>query len=373
MTARKIDTGILSANAQKLSKTFARRIVGQPEAVTAFNNVLEKYMSGFYDKRRPISTLLFLGPTGTGKTSATEAFVEGLFGKPDFFIKIDCGEFQHSHDIAKLTGSPPGYLGHRETSPMITNARIQMLRTPEIGFTVLLFDEIEKASDGLWNILLGIMDKGQMTLGTNEVVDLTKTVIVMTSNVGSREMAQKSGDGVLGFLTPTADEVQTAELKDISVAAARRKFQPEFLNRIDETVMFNTLSQEDISNIFWLEMGRVHEMIAESGSALLTIFPSPAAVKKIINEGYDKKYNARNLKRVIDRLILTPVARAVSTQQAVNGDKLIVDYDEKDGEWSYYAEAVVPEDPLKRSQQNSEKPYIQGMAGNAGVVGRLGR
>lgn len=366
MAVRKIDLTKLSPKTEILQKVFARKIVAQDEAVQAFGNVTEKYLSGFYDRTRPIGTMLFLGPTGTGKTSSVEAYVEGIFGKADMMIKIDCGEFQHSHDIAKLVGSPPGYLGHRETSPLFTNARIQSTRTPEMAFTVLLFDEIEKSSDSLWNLLLGVLDTGIITTGTNEVVDLKSTVIVMTSNVGSKEMSDKAGEGVLGFLTPTFTKGNAAQLKSVAVAAARRKFTPEFLNRIDETIMFNTLTQDDIAKIFWLEMKNVNDMILVHGSTTLSIDPAPAAVAEVLRNGYDKRYNARNLKREIERKITRPVARAVSTGQASFGDRIVVDF--KDGEWSYYAVGNVRAESQKDYLPSWRDRLTSGMAGSAGVA-----
>ncbi|PWT76399.1 MAG: hypothetical protein C5B59_06650 [Bacteroidetes bacterium] len=190
-----------SDRTKRVADRLVSRIVNQDEATNALLNVLDKQESGFYDHSRPIASLLFLGPTGSGKTSCVEEFVEGLCNDRKRMIKIDCGEFQHSHEIAKLIGSPPGYLGHRETNPLISEKKLASLRGDDMAFTVLLFDEVEKASDALWNLLLSIMDKGSLTNGTNEQVGLTKTVIVMTSNVGSKELAEKVGDGVLGFIT----------------------------------------------------------------------------------------------------------------------------------------------------------------------------
>ena len=173
MTVRPLDLNRQSQKAKLLSSRFALRIVGQPQATEALVDVLDKFQSGVYDKKKPIASLLFLGPTGVGKTGVVEAFAEGLFGSPKHMLKIDCAEFQHSHEIAKLIGSPPGYLGHRETHPFFTNAVVQGLHTLDFPFTIILFDEIEKASDALWNLLLGTLDKGVLTTGTNEAVDLT--------------------------------------------------------------------------------------------------------------------------------------------------------------------------------------------------------
>ena len=329
---RKIDIEALSEQAKALQAKFANRIIGQSEATTALTVVLEKFLSGFYDRRRPIANLLFLGPTGTGKTSTVEAFAEGLFGDPNKMFKIDCGEFQHSHEIAKLIGSPPGYLGHRETSPLITKEKIEKMIIFELPFVVILFDEIEKASDGLWNLLLGILDKGTLTLGTCEVVDLSKAIIVMTSNIGSKEMAAKLGDDALGFATGLG--ATTEELKDTAMSAARKKFQPEFINRIDSFVMFNSLTQENIEEIYELEMTALRSQITSSAKIHVMVEPSPAAKNAVLKEGFDKKFGARFLKRTIEKRITLPVARAMASGQLNNMDCVVIDVEA--GQFKYW-------------------------------------
>lgn len=333
MVTKQLNETALSPNTKLLTGIFNHTIIGQSGASEAFTNVLEKYYSGFYDRSRPIGSLLFLGPTGTGKTASVEAFVTGLFGKSTQMIKIDCAEFQHSHEISKLVGSPPGYLGHRETHPFINSAKVLSLRSEKFPFTVLMFDEIEKANDSLWNLLLGILDKGTLTLGTNEVVDLTPTVIVMTSNVGSKEMALKVGEGALGFQQPDAG-TELVELKDIAKDAARRKFLPEFLNRLDEIVVFNTLTEEHLKEILALELRKLKADIQARSRAFVHLDVSPSASKQILVEGYDKRYNARFLKRTIEKRVASPVARIIASAQVNDQDTIIVDY--ADGIFKYY-------------------------------------
>lgn len=326
---RELDITKVSSSSDAVSRNFANRIIGQPEATAALTAVLEKYHSGLYDRTKPIASLLFLGPTGTGKTATVETFAEGLFGARDVLLKIDCAEYQHSHEISRLVGSPPGYLGHRETHPYITTAKLQSLRTVEHSFTVILLDEIEKASDSLWNLLLGILDKGTLTLGTNEAVDMCSTIIIMTSNVGSKELAAQAGDASLGFTSPSIPEIPTERLKDISVSAAKRKFLPEFLNRLDQIVMFNTLSRGDIAAIFQLELDRLQANVIANAKTLVEIIVTPAAKEQIITEGYDRKYGARYLKRTIEKRVLLPITRSISTKQVEPLDKVIVHYDGK--------------------------------------------
>ena len=336
MAVRTLDPNRRSNQAETLAQRFALRIVGQADATVALSSVLEKIQSGFYDKTKPLASLLFLGPTGTGKTAAVEAFVEGLFGAPDHMMKVDCAEFQHSHEIAKLVGSPPGYLGHRETHPFFTNASVSALRTEALPFTVILFDEIEKASDALWNLLLGILDKGTMTTGTNERVDLTKTIIVMTSNVGSAELADEDA---IGF-TAGKRLMSDAQQKEVVMAAARRKFMPEFLNRLDSVVMFKTLTLTEIDTVLGLQLDRLWDRVAVQSVVPFDFNVSPAGWRELLKQGYDRRYNARNLKRVIEQHVALPLGRLVTTGQVMPNDTVIVDFVENEG-WKYYAQKPV--------------------------------
>jgi ATP-dependent Clp protease ATP-binding subunit ClpA len=334
---KQLDVVTHSDKAKQLVATFAGRIIGQPEAVAAYTNVLEKYLSGMYDRTRPLSNLLYLGPTGTGKTSSAEAFAYGLHGDDTRLLKIDCGEFQHSHDIAKLVGSPPGYLGHRETSPLLTNKRLCELKSEGFPFAIIVFDEIEKASDSLWNLLLGILDKGSLTTGTNEPVnELRNSVIVMTSNVGSKEMSLKT-DGGLGFFFPSSDTKTREQLSEGFAAAAKRKFLPEFLNRLDEVIMFNSLTEKHLQEIIELELKQLQKRVIASAKSKVYVRVSPAAKTAIVAEGYDKKQNARNLKRAVERRVGLPVQRAMTTAQVKDLDSVVVDY--KGGAYVYFVES----------------------------------
>lgn len=347
---RQLDEARVSKKADDLASKFKNRIIGQPKAFEALTRVLEKYQSGIYDRTRPIASLLFLGPTGVGKTGSVEAFVEGLFGSATHFLKVDCAEFQHSHEIAKLTGSPPGYLGHRETHAFFTNKAIRgkfCKYTPtgtECGqldpaFTVILFDEIEKANDSLWNLLLGILDRGSLTTGTNEVVDFTPTVIIMTSNVGSAELAVKSGSAGIGFANTVDYTFDYDTMKDVAMSAARQKFTPEFLNRLDDAIVFRSLSPADLIPILKIELDKLRAQIILTSRNVFELEASPAATSKILADGYDKRYNARNLRRTIERYVSLPLARLVATGQIFDNDTLVVDY--KDGKWAYFAKTEI--------------------------------
>src|SRR5215203_2883834 len=187
-----------SPRAKEFEDKLSSLIVGQERAVRRVSGLFQIYLAGLNNPSRPIGTMLFLGPTGSGKTRVVEAAAEVLFGEPHSVVKIDCAEFQHSHEIAKLIGSPPGYLGHRETSPMLTQENLDKAHTDETKLTFVLFDEIEKASDSLWQLLLGILDKATLTLGDNRRVDFSRAVVIMTSNLGAREMSDMISGGI-GF------------------------------------------------------------------------------------------------------------------------------------------------------------------------------
>src|SRR5499433_1908094 len=221
-----------SPRAQDFEERLSSRIVGQERAVRRMSGLYQIFLAGMNPPNRPIGTMLFLGPTGSGKTRVVEAAAEVLFGDPNAVVKIDCAEFQHSHEIAKLIGSPPGYLGHRETSPMLTQENLDRSHTETTKLSLVLFDEIEKASDSLWQLLLGILDKATLTLGDNRHVDFSRTIVIMTSNLGAREMSELVSDHI-GF-APTKvikrdnDSDVDQQIYRTASAAARRRFSPEF-------------------------------------------------------------------------------------------------------------------------------------------------
>src|SRR5579871_229697 len=240
-----LDATQTGAEAEQLGSSLREKVVGQEEAVREIVDVYQTYLAGMSSPGRPIGNFLFLGPTGTGKTRLVEATAESLVGDASAVIKIDCAEFQHSHEIAKLIGSPPGYLGHRETHPLLSQEVLNQHHTDKLKVSFVLFDEIEKASDALWNLLLGILDKATLTLGDNRRVDFSHALIFMTSNLGAGEMSALLRPN-LGFAAGEVERRQAAGVVDnqlnekvlrAGVEAARRKFTPEFMNRIDKTVV----------------------------------------------------------------------------------------------------------------------------------------
>ena len=327
-----LNPDLKSPQAQEFEDKLIARIVGQERAVRRITGLYQIYLAGLAHPGRPIGTMLFLGPTGSGKTRVVEAASEVLFGDPNFVTKIDCAEFQHSHEIAKLIGSPPGYLGHRETSPMLTQENLDRSHTETIKLSLVLFDEIEKASDALWQLLLGILDKATLTLGDNRRVDFSHSIVIMTSNLGAREMSEMISGGI-GF-APKAGMVDTEVDQKIyrtAVEAARRKFSPEFMNRIDKVVVFRSLRDNHLRQILEIELSAVQERIMR-GSGQKFIFKCTDAAKKfLLEEGIDFKYGARHLKRAIERFLVYPLSNLVATGQVGLGDLLLVDYSSEVG------------------------------------------
>ena len=316
-----------SNDAREFDGSLRRKIVGQDQAVEKVAEIYQMFLAGLNAPGRPVGNLLFLGPTGSGKTRVVEAMAESLFGDARACIKIDCAEFQHSHEIAKLIGSPPGYLGHRETHPLLTQEALNQWHTEKLKLSILLFDEIEKASDSLWQLLLGILDKATLTLGDNRRVDLSSCIIIMTSNLGASEMSGLVGGG-FGF-APKAVQVDSSldeKINRTAVEAARRKFTPEFMNRIDKVVVFKTLRPEHLEQILEIELGMVQQRVLMAAGAHQFVFNCTPKVKNyLLSEGTDPKYGARHLKRAIERHIVFPLANLVATGQVKLGDFVRID------------------------------------------------
>jgi ATP-dependent Clp protease ATP-binding subunit ClpB len=327
-----------SPRAQEFESRLSSLIVGQERAVRRISGLYQIYLAGMQNPGRPVGTMLFLGPTGSGKTRVVEAAAEVLFAETNAVVKIDCAEFQHSHEIAKLIGSPPGYLGHRETAPMLTQENLDKYHTEQDKLTFVLFDEIEKASDALWQLLLGILDKATLTLGDNRKVDFSRCMIFLTSNLGAKEMSELI-TGSIGFAPARGkrmleDDVDQKIYRTAS-EAAKRKFSPEFMNRIDKVVVFRSLKEYHLKQILELELGQVQNRIMR-GSGEKFIFKCTDEAKRfLLDEGIDFKYGARHLKRAIERFLVYAISNLVATQQVATGDLVIIDYDLETGKLTF--------------------------------------
>jgi len=332
-----LDPAKTGRDAMSLESNLRRMIIGQDEAIEQIVNIYQMHLTGMSAPGRPIGNFLFLGPTGSGKTRIVEATAEALLKNPRAVIKIDCAEFQHSHEIAKLIGSPPGYLGHRETHPLLSQEVLNQFHTETMKVSFVLFDEIEKASDSLWNLLLGILDKATLTLGDNRKVDFSRSMIFMTSNLGAAEMSsimaprlgfgvqetrEKHADGVM-------DEKTNAKLAKSGVEAARKKFTPEFMNRLDKIVTFHPLGSEQLKKILDIELNLVQQRIFNTSNEKAFVFTlSDSSKTFLLEEGTDIKYGARHLKRAIERLLVQPMSNLIATEQVQGGDWIRVDFDD---------------------------------------------
>ncbi|HXM93931.1 MAG TPA: AAA family ATPase [Candidatus Dormibacteraeota bacterium] len=325
---QQLDPTIRSNDTRDFHGSMRAKIVGQEEGVQALVDLYQVFCAGLNSQGRPVGNLLFLGPTGSGKTRIVEAAAEILFGNARAIIKVDCAEFQHSHEIAKLIGSPPGYLGHRETHPLITQEALAQSYTNKVKLSFLLFDEIEKASDALWQLLLGMLDKATLTLGDNRCVDLSRTVIFLTSNLGGGEITELMSGG-MGFVQPNDMQVTGLDLKveRTAIEAARRKFSPEFMNRLDKVVVFHPLRRDHLEQVLEIELGEVQQRVLETAKEQFLFQVTDPAREFLLHEGTDQRYGARHLKRAIDRHVVHPLANLLATDQVHLGDLICIDWD----------------------------------------------
>jgi len=320
-----LDPNKTGRQAEDLENQLRNLVVGQDEAIHQIVKAYQTHMAGLSPVGRPVGNFLFLGPTGSGKTRIVEATAESLLKNPRAIIKIDCAEFQHGHEIAKLIGSPPGYLGHRETHPLLSQEALNQHHTEKVKLSFVLFDEIEKASDAVWNLLLGILDKATLTLGDNRKVDFSAAMVFLTSNLGASEMSSlvspRLGFHVASPENPHCNKQLSARISGAGVAAARRKFTPEFINRLDRIVVFKSLGIEELRRIVDIELKMVQQRInAAAGSKPFLVDVTDTAKEFLLVEGTDFKYGARQLKRAIERLLVQPLSNLMASGQIHFGD-----------------------------------------------------
>ncbi len=276
------------------------RVVGQEEAISAVAAAVRRSRSGLQDPNRPIGSFIFLGPTGVGKTELARALAEFLFDDESNMVRIDMSEYQERHTVARLIGAPPGYVGYDEGGQLTEAVR----RRP---YSVVLFDEIEKAHPEVFNVFLQVLDDGRLTDGQGRTVDFRNTVIIMTSNVGSQ------------YLLDASDEAVMAERV---MGALRTHFRPEFLNRVDEIVLFHRLEKDQLRAIADIQLDYVRDLLAKRH---VTITLTDAAADLLIEEGYDPVYGARPLKRVLQKRIVDPLALKLIQNEIRDGDHVVVD------------------------------------------------
>ena len=353
--------------AQEFEAGLRARVIGQDRAIRSITSLYQVFQAGMTSPSRPLGTMLFLGPTGSGKTHVVEAAAEILFGDRNAVVKIDCAEFQHSHEIAKLIGSPPGYLGHRETAPMLTQENLEKHRTDRDPFTFVLFDEIEKASDALWQLLLGVLDKATLTLGDNRRVDFSQAMIFMTSNLGAKEMSELI-TGSIGFAPAKGGQLGVDDLDQkiyrTASDAAKRKFSPEFMNRIDKVVVFRSLRQEQLGQILDLELAAVQRRIDEGAGERFTFRLTSEAKEFLLSEGIEYRYGARHLKRAIERFVVNPLANLSATGQVRLGDVVAIEINPETQKLAFFRDdaedvkAAAAADAARSMQGQRSRPRI---------------
>src|SRR6266850_6774758 len=314
------------AQPSDLVTLLSQKVVGQSAATKAIVPYVYMYQSGLAPAGRPAGVFLLLGPTGTGKTKTVEAIAELLHGNEKKILKIDCGEFQMDHETAKLVGAPPGYLGHRETTPMLTQQQLLEATSRDCDLALVLFDEIEKAAPSLTKLLLGILDKGKLRLGDNTTVDFEKSLIFFTSNLGAREMMKEINPNI-GFQSANAKSPLelTTRLESIALGAVRKRFSPEFVNRIDAVVTYNPLDEQAIEAILDHDLRALQDHVnLRLGDRYFSIEISPEAKQFLLQKGISQEYGARELKRTIHRQLTQPLATMVARGEILPGGQVNV-------------------------------------------------
>jgi ATP-dependent Clp protease ATP-binding subunit ClpA/ActR/RegA family two-component response regulator len=325
----------MADSAQDLTSILSSKVVGQPNVIDVIVPYVEMFQAGLAPENRPVGVFLLLGPTGTGKTRTVEALAEALHGSARNVLKIDCGEFQMEHEVAKLIGAPPGYLGHRETQPMLSQQKLTSVTSDHCGLSLVLFDEIEKAAPSLTRLLLGVLDRGVLRLGDNSAVNFEKSLVFLTSNLGAKEMMREINPE-FGFQSATVRytaEDLSQKLQGIALGAVRRKFSPEFINRIDHIITYRPLDAESFAAITDLEIDNLQNHVnTRLGSRCFKIEVPFATRQWLIEKGTSPEYGARELKRTIHKHLTQPLATLVAKDQVEPGSRLRVDIKpEKDG------------------------------------------
>ena len=314
--------------AADLTAVLSQKVVGQPAATRVIVPYIQMFQAGLAPEGRPVGVFLLLGPTGTGKTKTIEALAEVLHGSEKNLLKVDCGEFQMEHEVAKLIGAPPGYLGHRETQPMLTQQKLNAVTSEKCALSLVLFDEIEKAAPSMTRLLLGVLDKGVLRLGDNTTVNFEKSLVFLTSNLGAREMMREINPD-FGFQSAQKGEDRTdltSKLQNIALVAVRKRFSPEFVNRIDCIITYQPLTPESLSAILDQQILDLQSHVnTRLGNRSFTLDVPFETRQFLLQKGTSAEYGARELNRTIHRLLTQPLATLVATNQVNPGARVRVD------------------------------------------------
>ena len=313
--------------ANDIAVALSRRLVGQPSAIDAIVPYVQVHRAMLAPEGRPVGVFLLLGPTGTGKTKTVEALADVLHGSPKKVLKVDCGEFQMEHEVAKLLGAPPGYLGHRETQPLLTQQKVNGASSESCDLSLVLFDEIEKAAPSVTRLLLGILDKATLRLGDNTAVNFEKTLIFLTSNLGARDMNRELNPD-FGFesLLPRPPADRLSKLRKIGALALRKKFAPEFINRIDAVVTYQPLDSGALAAILDQHIQDLREHLDKRlGMSAFQLEVHARARRFLLERGTSAEYGARELKRTMQRLLIQPLASEIAAGEIAPGSRIRVE------------------------------------------------
>jgi ATP-dependent Clp protease ATP-binding subunit ClpB len=320
----------LSEKALALKMGLESSVIGQPRAVRHTVHALERVWSGLTHPDHPPAILMFLGPTGVGKTELARALAGELLGSKSALTRIDCAEFQHRHEVAKLIGSPPGYLGFTEKdTARLSQKKLDQFQAPGHAINILLIDEIEKAADDFFDMMLGIFDSATVTLGSGETTDFSKTIILITSNLSSKETQQKIHNSGIGFYSAKADRDELD--KDIwrtTKEAVRKFFRPEFINRIDKFISFHSLDETSLRRILNINLNDIQHRLLTAGHNII-LFVTAEAKDYFIQQGTSEAFGARELKRVLEAQLVTPLSSIIASGRATDGDLIEIGFDDK--------------------------------------------
>ena len=312
---------------EDLTAVLSQKVVGQPTATKVIVPYIQMFQAGLAPEGRPVGVFLLLGPTGTGKTKTVEALAEVLHGSEKNVLKVDCGEFQMEHEVAKLIGAPPGYLGHRETQPMLTQQKLNAVTSEKCNLSLVLFDEIEKAAPSMTRLLLGVLDKGILRLGDNSQVNFEKSLVFLTSNLGAREMMREINPD-FGFQSVKGMERDdlTSKLQNIALVAVRKRFSPEFVNRIDCIITYQPLTSESLSAILDHQINDLQNHVnTRLGNRSFTLEVPFESRQWLLKKGTSAEYGARELNRTIHRHLTQPLATLVATGQVLPGSRVRIE------------------------------------------------
>ncbi len=329
----------VESTSNDLITLLSQKVIGQPTAMKHITPYIEMFQAGLAPEGRPVGVFLLLGPTGTGKTKTVEALADVLHGSERNVLKVDCGEYQMEHEVAKLIGAPPGYLGHRETQPLLTQQKLNAVTSEKSNLSIVLFDEIEKAAPSMTRLLLGILDRAILRLGDNSTVNFESSLIFLTSNLGAQEMARELHPE-WGFQSAVAQERAdvTSKLESIALSSVRKRFSPEFVNRIDAVITYHPLDQESLATILDQQISELQRHVnTRLGDRYFNIEVPFEARQFLLKKGTSAQYGARELKRTIHRFLTQPLATLVAQGKIEAGARVRVDVDQSDDKLHIHA------------------------------------